>query len=160
MSSREEKPLGLNVGSASILMIFAVLCLTVFSALSLVTAISEKNTADHFAESTVQYYAADAEAIEIKEALLTSLRSGSSAAAAADSAGAVYASSQEGDFFSYAVPLEDGISQLSVVLVYRNGALDNVTWEKTSTDEWSPDSSIQVWDLEAAAAAAEKAAEK
>ena len=73
MSSREEKPLGLNVGSASILMIFAVLCLTVFSALSLVTAISEKNTADHFAESTVRYYAADAEAIEIKEALLTSL---------------------------------------------------------------------------------------
>ncbi|MGN1350874.1 MAG: hypothetical protein ACI4VM_07755 [Anaerovoracaceae bacterium] len=159
MGSREEKPLGLNVGSASILMIFAVLCLTVFSALSLVTAISEKNTADHFAESTVQYYAADAEAIEIKEALLTSLRSGSSAAAAADSAGAVYASSPEGDFFSYAVPLEDGISQLSVVLVYRNGALDNVTWEKTSTDEWSPDSSIQVWDLEAAAKAAE-AAEK
>ena len=158
MKSREERPLGLNVGSASVLMIFAVLCLTVFSALSLVTAVSEKNTADHFAASAAQYYEADAAAIEIKEGLADALKAGSSPAAAAQAAGAVYSDTGRGTLFSYGVPLADGISQLSVVLLYRDGGLQNITWEKTSTDEWSPDTGIQVWDPEAAAEEAQAAA--
>ena len=159
MNSKGQKPLGLNVGSASIIMVFAVLCLTVFSALSLVTAVSEQSTAQRFARATSEYYDADAEAIEVKASLEEKLDSGESAESAAADCGAVYSASSEGTLFSYAVPMEDGISQLSVVLLYSEGSMENLTWEKTSTSEWTPDTSIQVWDFQAAADEAE-AAEK
>ena len=67
MIKREERPLGLNIGSASIIMIFAILCLTVFSALSLVTSVSEKKTAQRFADETAAYYEADSEAVKNKK---------------------------------------------------------------------------------------------
>ena len=77
MIKREERPLGLNIGSASIIMIFAILCLTVFSALSLVTSVSEKKTAQRFADETAAYYEADSEAVKIKNSRQAAIDAGS-----------------------------------------------------------------------------------
>lgn len=77
MIKREERPLGLNIGSASIIMIFAILCLTVFSALSLVTSVSEKKTAQRFADETAAYYEADSEAVKIKNSIQAAIDAGS-----------------------------------------------------------------------------------
>lgn len=53
------------VGGSSLLVIFAVLCLTVFALLSLSTVQAEKRMADAAAESVTEYYAADLKAQEI-----------------------------------------------------------------------------------------------
>lgn len=94
MIKREERPLGLNIGSASIIMIFAILCLTVFSALSLVTSVSEKKTAQRFADETAAYYEADSEAVKIKNSMQAAIDAGSTPQQAAAANNAQYLTGQ------------------------------------------------------------------
>lgn len=94
MIKREERPLGLNIGSASIIMIFAILCLTVFSALSLVTSVSEKKTAQRFADETAAYYEADSEAVKIKNSIQAAIDAGSTPQQAAAANNARYLTGQ------------------------------------------------------------------
>lgn len=54
-----------GVGGASLLVIFAVLCLTVLSMLCLSTALAEQRMAEASLKSTEAYYAADLQAQEI-----------------------------------------------------------------------------------------------
>ena len=60
------------VGSSSLLVIFAVLCLTVFALLSLSSAQAERRIADAATQAVVDYYEADLRAEEI----LARLRNG------------------------------------------------------------------------------------
>ncbi len=94
MIKREERPLGLNIGSTSIIMIFAILCLTVFSALSLVTSVSEKKTAQRFADETAAYYEADSEAVKIKNRIQAAIDAGSTPQQAAAANNAQYLTGQ------------------------------------------------------------------
>lgn len=94
MIKREERPLGLNMGSASIIMIFAILCLTVFSALSLVTSVSEKKTAQRFADETAAYYEADSEAVKIKNSIQAAIDAGNTLQQAAAANNAQYLTGQ------------------------------------------------------------------
>lgn len=56
---------GISVGSASLVMIFSVLCLTVFSVLSLVTANNELRLSEKSAASVKNFYTADSAACDI-----------------------------------------------------------------------------------------------
>jgi hypothetical protein len=56
---------GIGVGSASIILVFAVLCLTVFSLITFLVAGNEKALADAEAELVIGYYEADALAEQI-----------------------------------------------------------------------------------------------
>ena len=94
MIKREERPLGFNIGSASIIMVFAILCLTVFSALSLVTSVSEKKTAQRFADETAAYYEADSEAVKIKNSIQAAIDAGSTPQQAAAANNAQYLTGQ------------------------------------------------------------------
>ncbi|MBO4971283.1 MAG: hypothetical protein J6D45_00540 [Clostridia bacterium] len=60
------------VGGSSLLVIFAVLCLTVFALLTISTAKAERNLSDVSANAVVAYYGADAEA----EIIFAQIRSG------------------------------------------------------------------------------------
>lgn len=60
------------IGGSSLLVIFAVLCLTVFALLSLSTVQAEKRMADAAAAAVTDYYAADLQAQEV----FSRLRSG------------------------------------------------------------------------------------
>lgn len=53
------------IGGSSLLVIFAVLCLTVFALLSLSTVQAEKRMADAAVEAVTDYYAADLQAQEV-----------------------------------------------------------------------------------------------
>lgn len=53
------------MGGSSLLVIFAVLCLTVFALLSLSTAQAEKRMADAAVRAVTEYYSADLEAQKI-----------------------------------------------------------------------------------------------
>lgn len=65
-----------GVGGSSLLVIFAVLCLTVFALLSLSTALAEKRMADASAQSVSAYYEADLQA----ERIFARLRAGEAVA--------------------------------------------------------------------------------
>ena len=53
------------VGGSSLLVIFAVLCMTVFAVLSLSTVLAEQRLSEAAAESVAAYYRADLQAEEI-----------------------------------------------------------------------------------------------
>lgn len=55
---------GIGVGSASVLIIFVLLCLTVFATLSLVSAQADLRLAERAAETTAAWYEADGRAAE------------------------------------------------------------------------------------------------
>lgn len=71
--NKNRKSQGMNVGSASLVMVFAVMCLTIFSVLSLITANNELKIAKRFATSIENYYNADYEAVTMIEALKAEL---------------------------------------------------------------------------------------
>ncbi len=55
---------GVNIGSSSLVLIFAVLCLTLFATLTLLCAKNEMNLTNKYSESVTQYYSADSKAEE------------------------------------------------------------------------------------------------
>lgn len=68
---------GLNVGGASILVIFVLLCLTTFATLSMVSANADLKLTQRTAQAAREYYEADARAEELllrAEELLAALR--------------------------------------------------------------------------------------
>lgn len=79
MNKKGQRPMGLPVGSASLLMIFIILCLTTFSAISLVSANNDYKLSQKTAENIEAYYAADGRAIETYAELRSILNSSESA---------------------------------------------------------------------------------
>lgn len=58
MSSQKKPYFGMNIGSASMLLIFVVLCLVSFAALSLVSAGADRRLSARIEERTCAYYEA------------------------------------------------------------------------------------------------------
>lgn len=81
------------IGGSSLLVIFAVLCLTVFALLSLSTAQAEKRMSDASAQALTAYYAADLEA----EQIFARLRAGENVPGAQKNAG----------LYSYSCPISE-----------------------------------------------------
>jgi hypothetical protein len=63
---------GIGVGSASIVLVFAVLCLTIFSLITFIVARNSKALVDAEAELVIGYYEADVEAERILAELVDS----------------------------------------------------------------------------------------
>jgi hypothetical protein len=139
---RFDSPPGIGVGGASILMVFAVLCLTIFAVLSLVTARSERALAERHAEAVTNYYAADCLAAEVYDAL-------SKAGDLPESVLGVSVSKPSVSSLSYTVPI-DGDRELCVLLRREGDTLRILEWREAATGEWEPDTRIRVWEGPAA----------
>ena len=119
------------VGGSSLLVIFAVLCLTVFALLSLGTVQADRRLADASAASVQAYYEADCQAEEI----LAQLRSGRQPEGV----------SNEGNEYWYTCPISD--TQSLQVRVRLDGDKWTVLqWQAVSTVLWEPDQSLDLWD--------------
>lgn len=106
------------VGGTSLITIFAVLCLIVFTLLTLSTVTASKNLAERSHDAVQAYYAADSQA----EAIFAQLREGTIPQGV----------SVEGNLYSYACPISDTQS-IQVVLSYTDGHWDVVSWRSVST---------------------------
>lgn len=62
--NKHTKKIGVGVGYVSVMLIFAVICLTIFAVLSLKAAISDNSFNERSGEFLKQYYAADTAAKE------------------------------------------------------------------------------------------------
>lgn len=127
------RPMGLNIGSASIIMLFAVLCLTVLAALSLLSANSQYALAERSAEVSRAYYDAETRAAEIYELV----KSGDLSS--------VDAIDHEGEtFYSYTVEI-DRFQAFYVVIAIENGEARIRSWKIVEAGDWTPDDFLDLW---------------
>jgi len=133
---------GIGVGSASIVLVFAVLCLTVFSLITFVVSGNERALVDSKVSLVTGYYVADALAEQIVADILTSDTIPSSSHGVN-----IYTRMDEQlgietiYFFCY---ISD-IKALYVNLALRGDSFDILSWRMYDTDEWEFDNSINVW---------------
>lgn len=138
--------MGAHIGSASIVMIFAVLCLTIFAVLSFETAAYEQRLAHKAADAAQAYYAADGIAEERYLEICTLL------ATETDKAEAYKAllaeQTAEGVRLEYTVPI-DGTQELQVELFAApDGTVQIVRWHAAAAVDWEYEEELQVWDGE------------
>lgn len=122
------------VGGSSLLVIFAVLCLTMFALLGLSTAQANKRLADASIKAVADYYAADCEA----EKILAQIRSGRQV----EGVGA------EDAVFRYKCPISD--TQMLLVEARVNSANEwqILRWQSVSAVDKTADELLKVWDGE------------
>ena len=130
------------VGGVSLLVAFAVLCLTVFALLALATVQADARLAGASAQAVADYYAADCQAQE----LLARLRGGETPVE-------VTAHGEDSWHdpsmirYTYAVPISDTQELQVEVLVDRtDGSWSVLRWQSVPVGEWEPDTSLTVWD--------------
>lgn len=123
------------VGGSSLLVIFAVLCLTVFALLGLSTVQADGRLSDASAEAVSAYYAADCQA----EAILARLRAGDLPEGVEETV------TPEGRTCAYTCPISD--TQLLAVEVRLEGTDYTVLrWQAVSTADWAADETLDLWD--------------
>lgn len=121
------------VGGASLLVVFAVLCLTIFALLSLSTVQADNRLSQASANAVSSYYRADCRAQEI----LAQLRSGV----------LLPDVSAEGNVYSYACPISE-TQTLSVQVRLTDTEYRILSWKTVTTDKWETDNRLPVWDGE------------
>lgn len=120
-------------GGSSLLVIFAVLCLTVFALLTLSTVKADQRLADAAVQAVEAYYRADCAAEEI----LAKLREGSVPESVV----------AEENRYAYTCPVSDTQS-LQVIVEIEGTNYRIEQWKVISTTEWSPEEYIEVWSPE------------
>ena len=129
---RERKNPAPIVGGSSLLVIFAVLCLTVFAMLSLTQAQADRRLAQNSWSAVTGYYQADCQAQEI----LSRLRAG-------ERPDGVTA---EGEgVFSYACPISDA-QTLEVRVRLTGESYEVLSWQARFTGDWQADEDLDLWD--------------
>ncbi|MBQ1280649.1 MAG: hypothetical protein IIY16_00165 [Oscillospiraceae bacterium] len=119
------------VGGSSLLVVFAVLCLTVFALLGFSTVQADQRLSDASIGAVADYYEADSQA----EAILAQLRSGSIPEGVTEADGV----------YSYACTVSD-TQELQVEVRIEGENWEILRWQTVSTVEWSADEPISVWD--------------
>lgn len=138
----EKKTPKISIGITSMTVILCILCLTVFSVLTLSTALSERELSRKRAEAAEEYYRAERQAAEMANGLIDA----PNALDFAEKNQIVTVTEGEKQVFRYAWPIDEN-QELSVELVYANDW--KVTrWQVVSTESWTPDESLNVWDGE------------
>jgi len=133
---------GLGIGSASIILIFAVLCLTVFSLITFYVAENDKALVDAKAEAVVSFYEADAKA----EAVLAEIMSSETIPDSVN--GITIHNEQKLDSMAQIVyfmtPISD-TSALYVSLSAEDKILNILSWKMILIEQWNRDDSLDVW---------------
>lgn len=118
-------------GGISLLVSFAVLCLTVFALLSLATVQANGRLMDASIQAVTDYYAADCEAMDI----LASLRNG----AVPDGVEVA------GDVYSYSCPISE-TQDLLVEVRLQGTDYTILRWQAVSNQEITLEDGLNVWD--------------
>ena len=127
MSKREAPP---AVGGSSLLVIFAVLCLTIFALLALSTVQAERRMAEASYAAVQGYYEADTMA----EKILAQLRTGIVPEGV----------QKENDIYSYQCKVSE-VQALAVEVQITGNDYRILRWQLVSTTEWEADENMNLW---------------
>jgi len=133
---------GIGVGSASIVLVFAVLCLTVFSLITYVVAANDKALVQAETRLVVGYYEADALAKRIVAEILVSDVIPTTIEGVNISAN--WDMYNNADIVEFSCIVSDKKS-LFVRISVRGDSFEVMSWMMYDTDEWSFDDRINVW---------------
>ena len=122
-------------GAVSLVMIFCVMCLAVFSVLTLATADRESRLSEMTARHAAEYYRADYNATVIAAAL----KNGGSPPADLN-VDIVWSS----DTARFLLPMGDSLG-LDVAISLRGGAYEILRWQTVYTDSWESDFYLDLW---------------
>lgn len=148
MKQNDKRSAGMHVGSASIIMIFAVLCLTVFSTLSFVTANQERELAEKSALVMQQYYAADWQCEEQYEQIYQKLRAGIAVEQLQQELDVQVTKQESLYYITYAADIDE-TQQLQVLLaVSQDGSIHTAQWKAVAVQQQDYDDTLAVWDGE------------
>ena len=134
-NSSKKKQFGMNIGSASILLVFVILCLVSFAVLSIVSANADNKLSARVLERTSAYYAACNQAEQSLAGMDNTLRR---IYASSDSEDAYFASVGHGK--SYVIPISDLQSlQVTIDSLYPQTDDDSfyriTAWQILNTEE-------------------------
>ena len=137
---------GVGTGTVSLIMIFSVLCLTVFAILTLSTSNAEKILAERSASFVKGYYEADSLATEIRAQIIDSYAKGAFLKSAAD---IEITYEQEGGITiaSYACRVND-VQDLLVKLKLDKSSGSILEWKTGYSQNWEADGTITIWNGE------------
>ncbi len=130
MREKNENSFPAITGASSLLVIFCVLCLTVFALLSLSTVSSDHRISEENAKALTAYYDADSEANEV----LAELRGGSVPEGVTLADGA----------YEYSCTVS-GTQMLKVRVRVEGTEYEILQWQTVSTYDWEPDMDLPVW---------------
>ena len=119
------------VGGSSLLVVFAVLCLTVFALLGFSTVQADKRLSDASAAAVRDYYTADLQA----EVILAQLRNGDIPDGVVEKNGV----------YSYVCPVSK-TQELQVAVRIDDEAWEILRWQTVSTVTWDEEEHLSVWD--------------
>lgn len=119
-----------TIGSSSLLVIFAALCLTVLALLSVSCVQADSKLADKATQAVTDYYRADCQA----QAVLARLRSGEQPQGV----------TVQGDTYHYFCRISD-TQALAVSVCVTGGEYTVLRWQTVSTVRWEADDRIPVW---------------
>lgn len=122
-------------GAVSLVMIFCVLCLAVFSVLTLATADRERKLTEMAAKNAADYYRADYDATRVAAAL----QSGGSIPDDLD-----IDIFWDGDTASFLLPIGDSLG-LDVAVAVQDGGCQVLRWRTVYTADWEPDGFLNLW---------------
>ena len=127
MNKHHEQQLPM-IGGSSLLVIFAVLCLTVFALLGFSTVQADKRLADVSIQAVSNYYAADCAAEEV----LARLKSGELPEGV----------SKMGDVYVYSCTISP---TQSLQIEVRGSDWAILRWQAVSTTDWKENTDVELW---------------
>jgi len=138
-----NKGSGVGVGSASIVLVFAVLCLAVFSLITFVVAGNGKVLVDAEAKLVTEYYEADVLAERIVAEIINS-------AFIPDSVHGIdieqtWVWEMDSYVMRFFCPLADSSKSLYVKMAMGWDSYEILTWRMWDEGEWAPDEGMNVW---------------
>lgn len=136
----DNKTPKISIGITSMTVIMCVLCLTVFSVLTLSTALSERDFSKTRAAATREYYDAESDASTLINKMYTTWKNGGDL----KTFSAHNEIEVEGDNYCFQKKIDDG-QALHVVVRFKDD-MEIINWQVVSTGEWTPDDSLEVWD--------------
>ena len=155
MSKKNEaQNVGMGVGYVSVMLIFAVICLTIFAVLSFKAAISTDSFNERSGEFMRQYYAADTAAKEtlskLNDCAFEAKKSGFFEDLFMENAqkieGVTVKQNQKGYSASYTVSINDRQELLVNIIFNENGEYEITQWKRRNVPEENSDSHLGVWD--------------
>ena len=135
---------GTGVGSASIVLIFAVLCLTVFSLIAFVVAGNSKSITDSEAKLVIGYYEADALAERIVAEILEAPYSIHETVLGVD-VETSWDWMTDTQTIRFLCPVSGSEKSLYVNLAMRYGYCEILSWRMWDEGEWEADVGLNVW---------------
>lgn len=140
-----------GIGSSSVIMVFTLLCLTVFATMTLLSASSELKLARSYSTAVEQFYAADTAGAAYVAALrdkADSIASGvpgaDDYAAAAHALGADAVVDNDIAYIEYDIPESDS-QTLHISLEASAERFAVTAWQLIYTGEWNADTGLNLW---------------